>query len=640
MVLLAAAAASLLPFVAPLFQASPGATARESRDSIAFLVASLAAIALAPALGWTVLAREISNRRLGFFFSRPLSSVAIWSGKLVGTFFVVLAGVGIILAPTFLADGGALPQSDPRLPSLPVVLFAAFVALVLCHALSVALRSRSMLLLLDFGLGIVVCSLFSLTPAVFVFNWALGAYFKGLALFGVALLLGLVAAGLASVAWGRTDIRGAHRALSATFWSVAGLSIGLFWLYSIWILSARPTDITAVTEAAAAPRGGWLTVSGTTWGRFDYAPTFLWNPSSNDFIRTGPKWGAPTFSRDGNRAAWFRWHNTWRPNRLTLELVTVDLGRPEPKPVPTGIAFRLENPDSSDVPSSSLFSPSGNRIAELHNAILSVYDIGSGKTLASTRVSGVNSTRFFFVTDDLLRIYAREDLGNPGEVGASEAGAVLNIYEFDIRNKKLERTGRTQPLRRPFPLLVDTSGDRLLIREGAAAKILSLHDARTGEAVQELGVAESPDGVRADFLSDGRIVVAEVRSGIARLRLCSPDGQEIRVTELGPGRQIFFGGEAAPGQLFVGVGPDAGGARHNMNAAIFLVRLATGESHRVGQELYPTVSFPRFLSVDPTFQAPPGSPATRLFYGPHGSLITLDPLTGEKRVLLGRFTNL
>lgn len=636
--LMGAAAASLLPFALPLLRAFRGLPASRGRDDFAYFIASLFALTLAPALGWTVIAREISNRRLGFFFSRPLSGLEIWAGKVFGAFAVVLAGVVVILVPTWLSTGRALPPADSNLPSLLEVLFVALALLLISHSVGVACRSRSALLVVDFLVAILVFLLASHIVGVFVFNWALEAYVRTLVPLAVILIFALSAAGFASVEVGRTDIRAAHRALSVTFWGIASLAVGFFWLYSRWILSADPTDITAVTEAQAAPRGSWLAVSGTTRGRFDYAPMVLWNAGSRDFVRLGPRFGTPVFSRDGNRALWLQAHYSLSRNRLTLDLVTVELDRPKPTPLLTGVSFSQNwQSDLSSWPDSFVSSPSGNRIAELHKGVLSVYDVASGRILASARISAARSVcKFFFQSDDRLRIYAREDTGKGEDTILGETTDILNIFEFDVRSKKLERTGHTESLRKPFPILADASGDRLLIREGEITRRVSLYDGRTGKTIGTLATAEPPDALWPDFLSDGRIVVGEARGGAVRVRLYSAEGQEVHIVELGPGRQVFFGGEPSPEHLFVGAGPDTGGARHNLNATIYLVNLSTAQSRRMAQGLYPTVIFSRIVSADPTLVSPPGSPATTLFYGLGNSLVHLDALTGEMKVLLGK----
>ena len=44
--------------------------------------------------------------------------------------------------------------------------------------------------------------------------------------------------------------------------------------------------------------------------------------------------------------------------------------------------------------------------------------------------------------------------------------------------------------------------------------------------------------------------------------------------------------------------------------------------------------FPGWGAGDPTQVPEPGSEATKLFYGPNGSLVRFDPLTGKRRVIL------
>jgi hypothetical protein len=300
----------------------------------------------------------------------------------------------------------------------------------------------------------------------------------------------------------------------------------------------------------------------------------------------------------------------------------------------TGIFISSGELPVGEWPGALLFSPSGDRIAEFHHRILSVYDVLAGKTLASVRLPGSGSllsNKFWFLSEDRLRFFASaNDRGSPD--APLEQTSTLTIFEVDVSAKRAEKTGSIDVDGRIFPILLNPSGDRLLLRSGRTRKQISLHDSQTGRLIRTLAEATSPDSVWGDFLSDGQIVVASVHDGKAQLHLFSSEAEETRRIEVGGGEHVFFGGEPASGQLLVGTGP--GGERHNMNGTIWMIDVKTGSSHRVGRGLYPTVSFPRLMSADPRLALSPGSPGTRLFYGPDKSLLELDPVTGERRTII------
>ena len=102
------------------------------------------------------------------------------------------------------------------------------------------------------------------------------------------------------------------------------------------------------------------------------------------------------------------------------------------------------------------------------------------------------------------------------------------------------------------------------------------------------------------------------RAGLRQL----PDGERVRL-----------GGEIAPGKIVAGVGSWE-------DQRLFVVDLDSGQMKQFAEHLAPVLQHQNYF--EPANFAPaPGSEATKLFYDADESLIRLDPLTGERRVLLG-----
>ena len=59
-------------------------------------------------LGSTIVGRDLSDRRLGFYFSRPLRGWTIFLGKLGGVLAVALGSTALVLTPSVVA-GRRLP---------------------------------------------------------------------------------------------------------------------------------------------------------------------------------------------------------------------------------------------------------------------------------------------------------------------------------------------------------------------------------------------------------------------------------------------------------------------------------------------------------------------------------------------------
>ena len=83
----------------------------------------------------------------------------------------------------------------------------------------------------------------------------------------------------------------------------------------------------------------------------------------------------------------------------------------------------------------------------------------------------------------------------------------------------------------------------------------------------------------------------------------------------------------APGKIVAGVGSWE-------DQRLFVVDLDSGQMKQFAEHLAPVLQHQNYF--EPANFAPaPGSEATKLFYDADESLIRLDPLTGERRVLLG-----
>src|SRR5262249_13727429 len=157
---------------------------------------------------------------------------AIWGGTLIAIGLLAVGTAVLVSAPVAFANrtrfgealGGLGAETSLRIGLwiFGFLLFASFV-----QATSLAIRSRSLLALLDFALVMVVIHgvLFGLTslarrvPELF---WP--AVWGAVGVATIAMLAGT----LAAVARGRTDVRRAHRAQSLVLWSCVflGLAIG------------------------------------------------------------------------------------------------------------------------------------------------------------------------------------------------------------------------------------------------------------------------------------------------------------------------------------------------------------------------------------------------------------------------------
>lgn len=614
-VFIGAAAASLIPWLIPLLRGMHGLSQREARDGSAYFLALVFTLSFAVALGLSVLSRDLFDRRIGFYFSRPLSSLTIWAGKFVGASVLILGTGLLILLPTWIAAGGTLPPPDASLPPWPLLALATLLLLPILHAASVAVRSRSAFLAADLTLLLLACLWTFFTMRRFTVWYAMEPLRISLAALASLAWLGMLAAGFASVSRGRTDIRAAHRALSFTLWPILFIAIACFDGYSRWIAAASPADLTGVETVAAAPLGSWITVAGPARGRGPESFVFLFDTSTGSYRKVGAGWRRPILSAKGDRAAWFQPTDIGAP----LSLLTIKLDDPHAEPVSTKISL-------PGVPLAFL-SPDARRIATIRGGILTVYDIASGSSLGSARVSDERAyLRGFFAEPDRFRLFRTV------ETGSDSKSLQLEILEFDTTARKLAKTGSIAGLRGWLALSATPSGARLLVRE-RRGRVLLL-DGRSGALLATLAEGAEMQSGRAAFLSDGRIVLAEANEQTTRLRVFSPEGGQERTLDFSPGGRITLGGEAAPGQVVVGIGSGPI-TQERANRTIYLANVNIGETRRVADHLYPIAHLAGLLSYQPNVEPAAGSEAAKLFYGPGRSLIHLDPLTGERRTILG-----
>lgn len=390
LLLVAGALAGLVPFATPLLTAHGGQTASTTRLQVALAISLVAGAVLALLLGATVVAGDLAERRLGFYFSRPLPAWAIWAGKMGAAVALTLLTSCLVLLPTLLFGGS--PRSglaDLNGGTLAAALagLGGAIALVSCsHAVSVILRQRSAWVVLDLAAsGLVagalwaICSGFLAWGAVDTSQRVL----LGFAAFAAAVA---AVAGAVQVIAGRVDGRRAHRCLSLSLWS--GLLAGVLLLsgYAWWFLHPAPEDLGDFAPPVSDPTGRWLALAGNPRGRAaDYWLTFVLDGRTGRLFREPNTLGAfsprlspaVAFSADGGTAVWGEAQpRAAAGSRDSYTLVRLDLAHPMASPVETQVA--VAHPDVIAL------SPHGDRVATREGDRLLVHDLATGRLLASS----------------------------------------------------------------------------------------------------------------------------------------------------------------------------------------------------------------------------------------------------------------
>ena len=510
---------------------------------------------LALYLGATVLCQDLSEGRQGFYFSRPLSGLALWVGKFSAAWVSVLGAMLVCLLPAILMGGGLATQKtmgnpfwtfgvNPQalsflwmiLMALAVLLFMAF-----AHAVSVMFRSHAPWLILD-GIMLVVLPALAWWAFRRVMTVQTPLLFMVLiVVLFLSLLVGLLAAGALQTAVGRTDLRRGHRILSLTLWSILALSVLATDGYALWATSVSPADLSRIVSIEAAPAGPWILVEGPLKHRGPEAwASFIANPEKGSYrIAGGARWGSEvTFSPDGKMAVAFE--TPFSFDNGPSELVSYDLSGPEiATPAHHGISI------SSAWESDVAFSPDSSRLALFSGDTLTVYDLPSWNLVAAQRLGSIpsfkGSPRLLFLDRDHVRILK----GQPDGPEADSGGT--SILELDLAHKALQQTGHVPT--QAYMLRWDATCGRILAvtrQEGTFQ--LTLCDGRTGAVVKVL--TDWAPGLPIDsFLGDGRIVVSTRGSAESSLRLFSAEGELQRTTTLGPWRSAVTGPQVVGGKV-------------------------------------------------------------------------------------------
>jgi hypothetical protein len=628
LLLVGAAVTGLFPLLVPFLPGIAGGSPAELRAGTAFALCFVVAAVLAVALGSSVIAGELAEGRLGFYFARPIAGWALWAGKLAGAAVLCGSAALLVLLPTLLVNprtelgapwwlgGGPVQQMPVFLTGL---LAAIGLAVLLSHVVSSMVRSRSPWLLLDLGAAFTVAALCWSVRQTLLHEGAVDALAWGLEGFVAALAAAALAASAVQVTRGRTDLRGGHRLLSLTLWIGLGMAALAFASYSRWVVSVSPADLWNLDSVLSPPAGSWISLRGPAVRRGMYFPAFLFDTASGRPVKLAGSppyhfwWLQPAFAPDGSRAAWVE------AGAVGCDLKVLDLSRPGARPAATAVTF-------AEWPRRIALSPQGRLLAALQASTLTVDDLATGKLLASIPLTEgafeESSFQMRFQADGRLRVYQAASERPPG------GGSIwrLAAFELDPGHGRLTRFGGVEVPGDYRFWTLSQDGERVVLQSRNGGSLL-LADLRAGSVVATLPSTRSP--VSVTFLTDGRLLLDERRLDAGLLWILDRNGAELRRIPF-PGRRLAIGGEVEPGRLAV-----ATAVRGSSDWTAFFVDLDSGRTTLLGHDLYPVVRNNLFLYPPGPGYASPQSIGSRLFLRSGGhELALLDPATGRLRTIL------
>jgi hypothetical protein len=497
-VYIGAAVLSVAPFIYQLIPNVRRVLTSEATAMTAVLLAYVFAFAIAIITGSTMIGRDLSERRLGFYLSRPISASALWFGKLIGTATVVSLGFLIVLLPSLAMNGFQWPRTWSIDQSVVLPLALLFFSILVAHAASTVLRSRSAWVVLDAAALVAVAAIWwwgvsRILPVSF------RSTLLSIGVTAVTLFITLGLAGLVQLRVGRTDLKRSHRALSLFTWTLLGtLALGVAG-YSVWFLRPAVEDLRYIEHAVEVPNGDWLVVQGPLRGRGkDYSPVFLHHIRDGRSIQVGGVAGLqrPVVSGDGRTVVIPSPHASYL-QRAEERLVVVSLGsgKPATREIAIARASRPRRPERFPdgrvlpVPGHQpSLSPDGRQLFVPGDTQFQVFSLPDGNSVMSGRAIFPQPV---FVSPEIIRIYTLHDRA---------------IIDVDLTRRSMAVVGRLP--RAAVSVIPSADGSRLIAVRKLGAGLedheLTLHDGKSGALIRSIATNVSGE---AHFLPDGRFLL-------------------------------------------------------------------------------------------------------------------------------------
>lgn len=574
-----------------------------TRDLIAAGLALAVPLAVAIALGSTIIATDVGERRLGFYFSRPLSGLAIWGGKILGAIVLTAAAIALVAGPVVWANAD-LPS---RISA--AVFIAPLFFIFLAHAIASAVRSRSGWLPIDFAALVLLGGLAAYAVDSLERAGAHATLFWAGPWILAGVTLSLLGAGLAQVVIGRSEPRRGHAALSVALWGLVGAGSLGFLGFARWVLGVTPAEVGFWT-AEVAPQGDVLRIASTgAWalggGRARFTPSFWMNAATGAWVRDTSS-GAHVFSGDGRRAFWFR----EEPSAL--------------------LSVRSDSfpPDTHDATPVAEYgwlvavSPRGEQVVVEGTDHLRVLESATGRLVGSMRVGFVPVVAF--LASGTLRVFESSPRASPETVALKVTDWTPATGESRLARSSAETLLSVEP-ERGRAIVSDQEQGTLEVVDPGSGGSLSLPAGTTAAVFLGRG------SVAALGFDDGKTWVVEVEvdgSAGPRTWLDPFDPRGARIKESAAGVVSIEAG----GQFPAWKAPAAGMAFDGLprGRGVYVVDLGRGRVLRHEADL----RFETGRSYWPELASPPGSLRTRLMRDACGALLTADPLTGERRTLV------
>ena len=279
-----------IPWMPGVVYHSPG----ELRSAASIVSAALMAVILSLLLGSSIVGREASSQRLGFYLTMPLSPGQVWFGKVLAASLVLYGSIFVVQLPSMLGESAWMSffsSSGPRLPRsfveivgfllLPILLF------LLTHAIGLGLRARSPWSVVDLVGLFSVALLINSAGIGFLRYYATDELVTAILYWLVPVVGVWLLAGYLQISRGRGSLRRGHCWLTITGWSLTLiLSLGLY-IFSQWIQGGSLAESPYFVDYQAHGSSPWVVATGPNARREGHS-TFLFNTATGSSTLANP----------------------------------------------------------------------------------------------------------------------------------------------------------------------------------------------------------------------------------------------------------------------------------------------------------------------------------------------------------------
>lgn len=594
--------------------AAPDALDATQAAQAVFVLAALLPPIAALLLGASMLGRDLAERRLSFYLTRPLSLTTTWSGKILGTAALLLLSAAAVTLPAGLAGiGMEVPDLEP-LPGLGLgrlfmtVAIASFFFLVLSHVVATCLRGPALAVAAALGAGTALAAAFIRLMGRLLDDRAYEDASRMALAFVAAASVVLLTAATVHLHRSRVEPRRAHLSLALLTWGGLGACVLVADLASRAALDVTPGEI-RVVEVVAPPSGTWVAVRGVAVDRSDIAVGLLIDTASG------------------------RWQRGWRRN-AALEST---LPEPEPMFATAGRFFAWASERELDMFRLERRPVAlGARPAPARPADVSLMDDGGIAWIA--RQDARTLLHVASATGAPAQYAIESARERPKILEASSAGVVVAAFGRDLITERC-RAGETEMVARfagaaALGLAVSSARRRALIDRIAgapmftwahggpavsaqerAAMALAILDLESG-GIEWIEVGEHVDAMRGRCfalpLADGSVLLLQRGGRDASVVVFAPDGGRDRTGRMAGTTILDVAGECAPGRLLVAVA---------QRVAVLDVEAMSVTPLGAGRLAAPLPWASRQVIHVPR----PGEGASRLVITPEGALMRIDP---------------